>query len=276
MTSKIEHRLLQQWGFKTRSAFEGFLENSLKNLEGPAENLKQTFEKALQQWIFDYLKGQRGRFVARIEPPPPIRGENGLNSLLKNPSRLAEKILHSWQDFEGRRKTSRSKCAQNPSLKHDPQKFLKTIPDIVRFRIICNYLKDLRYIDERLRDYVDKEPRLKIKNREDHIFSLFPCSRAGHRAIEYTLSFRGKEARFLFEVQIMTQLQHAWDKKDHHLIYEHIRAGEGDQIPVQLKNRVAAMSELLYAADTIFDELLKDLGTIKSRPNTLRKKDKKE
>jgi ppGpp synthetase/RelA/SpoT-type nucleotidyltranferase len=272
MTSKIEHRLLQQWGFKTRRAFEGYLEKSLKSLEDPAESLKETFEKALQQWIFDYLKGQRGRFVARIESPPQAPVGNDLNPLLKNPSRLAEKILNSWKDFQVWEKTPRTKCSKNPPLKHDPQKFLKTIPDIVRFRIICNYLKDLRYIDEKLRGYVDEEQHLKIKNREDHIFSLFPCSRAGHRAIEYTLSFRGKEVRFLFEVQIMTQLQHAWDKKDHHLIYEHIRAGEGDQIPVQLKNRVAAMSELLYAADTIFDELLKDFGTVKSQSSTRQRK----
>jgi ppGpp synthetase/RelA/SpoT-type nucleotidyltranferase len=268
MASKIEQKLIQQWGFKTRRAFEGYLEKSLKSLEGPAEILKQTFDKALQQWVFDYLKGQRGRFVARIEAPPQTPGRDDLNPLLKNPSRLAEKILNSWKDFQVREKTPGTRCAKNPPLKHDPRKFLKTIPDIVRFRIICNYLKDLRNIDERLRRYADEEPHLKIKNREDHIFSLFPCSRAGHRAIEYTLSFKGKEARFLFEVQIMTQLQHAWDKKDHHLIYEHIRSGEGERIPVQLKNRVAAMSELLYAADTIFDELLKDISKIKSHSNT--------
>jgi ppGpp synthetase/RelA/SpoT-type nucleotidyltranferase len=68
--------------------------------------------------------------------------------------------------------------------------------------------------------------------------------------------------RFLFEIQIMTQLQHAWDKKDHHLIYEHVRAGRGDRIPVHLKNRVTAMSELLYVADTIFDELLEEITQI--------------
>ncbi|HMK64849.1 MAG TPA: hypothetical protein VK564_03580 [Thermodesulfobacteriota bacterium] len=268
MTSKIEQKLIRQWGFKTRKAFEGYLEKSLKSLEGPAENLKQTFEKALQQWIFDYLKGERGRFVARIEAPPQTPGANDLNPLLKNPSRCAEKILNSWKDFLAWEKIPGTKCSKNPPLRHDPPKFLKTIPDIVRFRIICNYLKDLRYIDERLRSYAEEEPHLKIKNREDHIFSQFPCSRAGHRAIEYTLGFRGKEVRFLFEVQIMTQLQHAWDKKDHHLIYEHIRAGKGDQIPVHLKNRVAAMSELLYVADTIFDELLRDISTIKSHTKT--------
>jgi ppGpp synthetase/RelA/SpoT-type nucleotidyltranferase len=85
---------------------------------------------------------------------------------------------------------------------------------------------------------------------------------SGHRTIEYTIGFKEKGARLPFEVQIMTQLQHAWDKKDHHLIYEYIRAGQGDRIPVQLKNRVADMSELLYAADTIFDEILEEITTI--------------
>jgi ppGpp synthetase/RelA/SpoT-type nucleotidyltranferase len=262
VSPKIEQRLIREWGFKNRNAFEVFLENSLRDLEVPAQELKRAFEKELEDWILGYLAGQRGRFVARIESPPQGPEGTRLNTLLKKPGRVAEKIVKSWQDYEVWGKTPRNRCTNNPPIRHDPQKFLKTIPDIIRFRIVCNYLRDLRFIDEKVRGYAANEPRLRVVNREDHISSLFPCSRVGHRAIEYTIRFKEKRDRFLFEVQIMTQLQHAWDKKDHHLIYEYIRAGQGDRIPVQLKNRVAAMSELLYVADTIFDEILDEITAI--------------
>jgi hypothetical protein len=248
----LEKRLLRQWGFKNREDLEVYLGSRLRDLIGPAQALIRAFEKELEHWTLEYLAGQRERFVARIEAPPPGREGIGGNTLLKQPARVAEKIFKSWRDFEVWEKIVKSRCGDNPPVRHDPQTFLQTVPDIVRFRIICNYLKDLRFIDDRVRTYAENEPGLSVETREDHISTLFPCSRVGHRAIEYTLGFKESDARFLFEVQ----------KKDHHLIYEYTRAGKGERIPIPLRNRVAAMSELLYVADTIFDELLNEITTI--------------
>jgi len=65
----------------------------------------------------------------------------------------------------------------------------------------------------------------------------------------------------------MTQLQHAWDKKDHHLIYEYVRVKRGNEIPLYLRNRIAAMSELLYVADTVFDALREDITKCMKKDN---------
>lgn len=262
MTEKSTKRGLKSWGFSDRSDFEIFLGNHLKSLEGPALEVRKAFEKELEQWINEYLNGYPERFVARIEAPPPSRKGRGRTSLLKTPERVAEKIFRSWRDYQAWEKKDKSRCQNGPPLRHDPQTFLQTIPDIVRFRIICNYLKDLKFIDNQLQTFSDRDPRFKVESREDHIDTLFPCSRVGHRAIEYTIRFKNEATPFLFEVQIMTQLQHAWDKKDHHLLYEPIRAGREERIPVQLRNRLAAMSELLYMADTLFDELLAEITKI--------------
>jgi ppGpp synthetase/RelA/SpoT-type nucleotidyltranferase len=55
------------------------------------------------------------------------------------------------------------------------------------------------------------------------------------------------------EVQIMTALAEAWDKKDHFLVYERRRRHQ----PVDLQDEIEmyAHSELLYLADIFFDQL---------------------
>jgi ppGpp synthetase/RelA/SpoT-type nucleotidyltranferase len=262
-----EKLLLNQWGFESKKKFAEFLRDRLQDLDIPAQALIHLFEKELEKWILERLAGQPERFVAAIEFPPPAPGAIGGSNLLKRPERVAEKILKSWLDFQRWEKASQKIRGKIPPHRHDPQGFLGTIPDVIRFRIVCNYLGDLRFMDKKLHDFARRDPRLQTVNREDHIARVYPNSRPGHKAIEYTIRFKGKEGRFLFEAQIMTQLQHAWDKKDHHLIYEHTRSGRGDRIPGHLKNRVAAMSELLYAADTIFDRLLEEI-TVILKPET--------
>ncbi len=257
-----EKILLNQWGFKSRKDYEGFIREQLRGLDIQALELKSSFDHAVEHWVEEYLAGQNDRFVARIESPPPSRDGVGESNLLKRPARIAEIILKSWGEVLGENQKD------SPITRHDPRKFLLTIPDIVRFRIVCNYLKDLRFIDEKLKAFIESDQRLQFKGREDHIHRHYAGSRVGHRAVEYTIRFKKGGTSFLFEVQIMTQLQHTWDKKDHHLVYEHVRAGKGDLIPVDLKNRVTAMSELFYVADLIFDGLLEEITQImkKSSP----------
>jgi ppGpp synthetase/RelA/SpoT-type nucleotidyltranferase len=60
------------------------------------------------------------------------------------------------------------------------------------------------------------------------------------------------------EIQVMTQLEEAWDKKDHFLVYEkHRQAPDKDDEYFSdfLDAKMLAMSELLYIADNYFDEL---------------------
>jgi ppGpp synthetase/RelA/SpoT-type nucleotidyltranferase len=257
-----EKLLLREWGFRSRKDYEKFIGRQLGDIDLPAQDLKLSFDKAVEHWAGECLAGQGDRFVARVESPPHSRDGVGGSTLLKRPARIAEKVLKSWLDHGERKKASSEKNTPTPSKRHHPQKFLLTVPDIVRFRIVCNYLKDLRFVDKRLQTFIENDSRLHAESREDHIAVHYPGSRVGHRAVEYTVRFKGMGVQFLFEVQIMTQLQHAWDKKDHHLIYEYVRAGKGDRIPVHLKNRMTAMSELLYMADIVFDELLEEITEI--------------
>lgn len=257
-----EKSLLKKWGFKSRKDYEDFIGRRLRDLDVPAQELKLSFDRAVERWTEECLAGQGERFVARVESPPPSRDGLGGSTLLKRPGRIAEKVLNSWLDHGKGEKSSSEKRQNTLPKRHHPQKFLLTIPDIVRFRIVCNYLKDLRSIDKKLQTFVESDSRLEAESREDHIAVHYPWSRVGHRAVEYTIRFKEMGVHFLFEVQIMTQLQHAWDKKDHHLIYEYVRAGKGDRIPVHLKSRMTAMSELLYVADTVFDELLEEITEI--------------
>lgn len=262
MAHDPEKWLLRKWGFLSRKDYEEFIGRKLRDLDIPAQELKLSFDKAVARWAEECLAGQSDRFVARVESPPPSRDGVGGSNLLKRPARIAEKVLKSWLDHGERKKATKENRRNKPIKRHHPQKFLLTIPDTVRFRIVCNYLKDLRFIDEKLKTFIENDQRLQAVNREDHITVHYAWSRVGHRAVEHTIRFKEMRVHFLFEIQIMTQLQHAWDKKDHHLVYEHVRAGRGDRIPVHLKNRVTAMSELLFVADTIFDELLEEISQI--------------
>lgn len=56
-------------------------------------------------------------------------------------------------------------------------------------------------------------------------------------------------------------LENAWDRKDHHLVYEPERRGVAiDQI---FKLRVKAISDMLYVADEYFDVLRQKLEKTK-------------
>ncbi len=71
------------------------------------------------------------------------------------------------------------------------------------------------------------------------------------------LGYKKSPGLFL-EIQVMTQLAEAWDKKDHFLVYEiRRRAPESDEenFPDFLDAKMHAMSELLNVADNYFDDL---------------------
>ena len=63
----------------------------------------------------------------------------------------------------------------------------------------------------------------------------------GHRAIHLVFSFEFNNEVYPFEVQLMTLLQNAWDRKDHHIVYEARRKGE--DVPLDIKMKSYAMSE---------------------------------
>lgn len=237
-----EEELLKEWDFGSRKELEDDIAARLRDLEPYANLIIGIFKTNIDEWVAERIKSRGYRFVAKIEKPPGSR-------LTKSPQRIVDKIIESHKN-EG-------------STKYDPENFLTTMSDVVRFRIKCNYLDDVQYFKEKIDELFKNDyEKIAIEDAKDYISTPYPDRRVGHRAIQYTFRYSDDENPFLFEVQIMTPLQHAWDKKDHHLIYEYVREGRGNEIPVHLKNRVAAMSELLYVADTVFDELRSSINEI--------------
>jgi ppGpp synthetase/RelA/SpoT-type nucleotidyltranferase len=76
-----------------------------------------------------------------------------------------------------------------------------------------------------------------------------------HKGVFYPQALHHQYLRV--EVQIQTQLQEAWDKKDHFLVYEPRRRGE--DVSLDHRCEIFAMSELLYVADLTFDRLREEI-----------------
>jgi len=254
MDKKKEQKYLKKWGFKNRSALEKDITNSIMVLEFEATKIFQFFKEKVGIWAKDLLADNKERFVAETESPPNEK-------LVKSSQRIAEKILESWEEYEKWTDTPKGQRGEEPE-RHHPKEFLNTMNDVVRFRIICNYLNDVEYIGKKLKGSVAKTKQFKLIKWKDYIETPYPEHRAGHRALQFVFQYIRNKNPILFEVQIMTQLQHAWDKKDHHLIYEYVRIERGQEIPLHLKNRMAAMSEVLYVADNVFDDLKNEITSI--------------
>ena len=264
MAEKNTKDYIKEWGFKSRTSFIKHIHETIEDLEFIAPRIFALFKEMTTTWEQLYLKGKKKRFVAEtIEPPQ--------KKLIKSPDRIAQKIIESWIEHDEWNQKPKGTRGKAPG-KHDLEGFLNTMADVVRFRIVCNYLSDVEYIDKKIRVFARKSNGIEIISREDHIETPFPQRRAGHRAIQYSMKYLDAGSPVLFELQAMTQLQHAWDKKDHHLIYEYVRIKKDQKIPVHLKNRMAAMSEMLYVADDVFDSLREEITGIMEKRRHEKKK----
>jgi ppGpp synthetase/RelA/SpoT-type nucleotidyltranferase len=128
------------------------------------------------------------------------------------------------------------------------EQMLLSFPDLGRFRIVCDFSLDVdrakkvlltrkplallgRYpIVDRPKDYVN-DPDLRRPTR-------------GHRA--YQLAVRVPGEGFRVEIQWMTQLQAAWDLRNHPM-YEWSR--EGGQVPATLSLQDVMLAETLHLVD---------------------------
>jgi len=251
---------LKKWGFKNMAQYVRYVKEEMEDLEFIAPQAFRIFQEKIGEWEQEYLRDRKKRFVAETISPPE-------DKLTKSPERVVEKILESWENHRQWKDLPAKDRGEEPT-KYDPKDFLRTMTDLIRFRILCNYLTDINWFDRKIQDFAEKSGCIKLLKRDNHIETPFPKRRVGHRALQYAFEYTHDGRTALFEVQLMTQLAHAWDKKDHHLIYEYDRIGRGEEIPLHLRNRMAAMSEVLYVADTVFDSL-------RSKITKIMEKDKK-
>lgn len=153
----------------------------------------------------------------------------------KLPERIVEKIISHPEKY---------------TLKN----FDTEMEDIARFRIVCNYLSDIFELAKRLKTDDGFNACCEILEVKDYIFEI---RNNPHRALHFILGVPMVDKKRKVELQIMTQLQNAWDKKEHNLIYEKIRVGK--KIDRKDRIKMASMSDLLYVADEFFDDLRKKI-----------------
>lgn len=197
----------------------------------------------IQTWLMRIVRAEQNghkRFFCRLDQ----------RNLQKDWLSIAEKIKRDQNKDEDR-------------LTHE--NFHEKMKDIVRLRIVCNFLSDVNHIKNRIKDLAATDPQIKDQCRihdTNNTIDMRPRERkSAHRSIKIILESISYPSVFL-EIQIMTQLQEAWDNKDHFLIFELHRANP-DSDKKNFKDfedaKMFAMAELLYIADKHFEDLRKQL-----------------
>lgn len=180
-------------------------------------------------------QGYEDRFVVELDK----------DHLTKTPERILEKFVREWCD---------AGKTENPELNRS--NYRTEFPDALRLRYVVNFLTD----GENLCQFLEQEAKnqhsllcqkFALENHKCNVHDRLDERKKGERSWKFNFTHRATGARL--EVQICTQLQVAWDKKDHFLIYELDRGGykvePGDQI---LINHV---SDQLYVVDRQLDAL---------------------
>ncbi len=134
--------------------------------------------------------------------------------------------------------------------------FSSKMKDLARFRIVCNFIHDVDEVAEALSNSEILQKMFHIQKKST--MDLHPGSRkSGERSVKFIMEYKKHLGLFL-EIQVMTQLSEAWDKKDHFLVYEIRRRfpkKEEENFSDFLDAKMHAMAELLYVADNYFEAL---------------------
>jgi ppGpp synthetase/RelA/SpoT-type nucleotidyltranferase len=192
--------------------------------------------------------GKAERFVARIDA----------SHLTKSESSIIEKMAREWN---GR--------SAPPIAFRDIR---RSITDLVRFRIVVNFLSDAATIRRAIELPFDtqairqvspaqkalaEEFGLRKNTFEDTVNTRVAQRRSPERSYKGIFSPRADVTGLSVEVQIQTLLQESWDKKQHVLVYEPRRRGE--VVNAEVERDLETMSELLFNVDCTFDRLRADL-----------------
>jgi len=224
--------------------YDWLTENGFTDLDAFGEHLRQVTRNhrhclnALLDLANAELRslGPDDRLVASISPEHQT----------KSPEDVVEKVLRS------RGKLTLRNCASE-------------MDDLVRFRVLCNYLGDVERVVKKLASSSAIKDAFDIVSSEDRIWEVRVPTRdedverkrgrlrlSGVRAHYFV--FQSKQfPQVKVEVQVATLLEHAWDQKDHHLVYEPERRGE--TVSDRFRVRVKAVSDLLYVADEYLEAL---------------------
>jgi ppGpp synthetase/RelA/SpoT-type nucleotidyltranferase len=169
---------------------------------------------------------------------------------LKSPESIVDKLCRAYEEYNKEEPLRPGQVSV--------ENFATTMTDLARFRIVCNFISDVKLVSATIEDH-DKIKTL-FEIRKKITIDQRPKERkSGERSIKFIMEYKKSPGLFI-EIQIMTQLAEAWDKKDHYLIYEKKRREpnkDDENFPDFLDAKMFAMSELLYVADNYFDDLRK-------------------
>lgn len=190
---------------------------------------------------------ERGRLLYRLDD----------RHVLKTPDSILEKMARRWRD------------TRQPPVGFNN---LHELNDLGRFRIVTNFLSDVDWLCGQLEAPYDVTKRERLSsaqqtlglefslqgNRFEDLINISHRDRkSGERCRKAHFTPRAPEHRACgVEVQVLTVLQEAWDKKDHFLIYERRRAGL--LVDEEHERLSFSLSEQLYLSDRLFDQLKQD------------------
>lgn len=201
----------------------------------------------------------KDRFYAVLDRKAPL-----LKTAESTLEKMARKRMKQAEQAEQRKQAEQAK-QEEPIDFRNFHHFLK---DLGRFRTVTNFLRDMQELKKAIEGAVNTSPEAEgeqgnfarnwgLENNEftDLVLVLPDKRKVGERCYKGTFQNREDEEIFV-EVQIVTMLQDAWDKKDHFLLYEPRR--QGKTLSKEWEIESYAISETLYMVDLAFERLYRD------------------
>lgn len=218
-----------------------------QHLPPPYNNIER-YHEAIEQRLIEHkdlctlVIKEIEKALHPLKENPPIRRflfRVDSSNQTKSPKRIIQKICKEKDD--------------NDLPIHTWETFTTTMKDMVRFRVVVNFLGDVDRVVEAIEKYKPIQALFDII-KDNTIHDPLKGRRSGERSVKLVLG--EKENNISIEIQVMTMFQETWDKKDHPLVYEKNRIGE--EVPPELKALSLITSELLYTADKYFEDFRKD------------------
>lgn len=229
----------------------------------PYAQAAETAARATERYIVrPIISSHPDRFVCYLDRQPGT-------TFTKSPKSIDDKIFRylSRKKIGGREPPTKSFERHLTENTDNPEIFLNTffqelsdvMGDLARFRIVANFLMDIHDLEKSFRQTALEPPKIVVDPKtEDRIEDdRWETGAGGHRAVHICIWVQMPGRRIPVEVLILSALELGWDDKAH-MLYELMRQGRGDTIDKKTRLKVRAMSDMLYVADALFDEIYRN------------------